>query len=119
MTNIVSNQEGPVGFPPPGLDGTYRDSCMVCLRGSDTGLAFRGEAEFVLAGLHHLGIPDDQCEVLVSHFTGCDPGKVPVGAFTFPVRVCGPCAEAGGKLTVGLISTGIPLYGPRDRSGDA
>ena len=59
---------------PPGLDGTYTDSCVVCLQGCDTGLAFRGEAEWVLAGLHVLGIPDDEAEQMLTNVTGCEPG---------------------------------------------
>jgi len=44
----------------PGLDGSYRETCIVCLRGTDTGLAFEGEAEWLLAGLEQLGVPEDE-----------------------------------------------------------
>ena len=40
--------------PAPGLDGTHRDSCVVCLQGTDTGLSFTGPAEWAIAGLNHV-----------------------------------------------------------------
>ena len=41
----------------PGLDGTDPGSCIVCLGGTDTALAFRGVAEWHAAGLVDLGLP--------------------------------------------------------------
>ena len=35
---------------------------MVCLRGTDTALALTGEAEFLMASLTALGVPDDEAE---------------------------------------------------------
>lgn len=97
-------------LPRPGLNGTYTGTCVVCLGATDTGLAFVGEAEWAIGGLHHLGIPADQAEELVTNITGCEPGYVPVGDVTLPVRVCTDCANDAG-MQVGLISTGVPGYG--------
>ena len=102
-------------IPPPGLDGTYRGSCAVCRRGTDTGLVFQGVAEWALAGLQVLGIPEDEAAIMLEQATGCDPGKVPTGEVTLPVRVCRQCAAASGTgMTVGLTSSGeLPCYRPK------
>lgn len=100
-------------LPPPNLHGTYEDSCAVCMRGTDSGLAFKGEAEWAVAGLFMLGIPEDQAATMVSSATGCEPGEVPPGEVTVSVRVCRECAEASPTgMKVGLIATGIPVYSP-------
>jgi hypothetical protein len=46
-------------MPVLNLQGDYRDSCVACLRGTDTGLAFYGEAEWVVAALMQFGIPTE------------------------------------------------------------
>jgi hypothetical protein len=103
-----------IEFPPPGLDGTYRGTCTVCLRGTDTGIAFFGEAEWVAAGMKVLGIPLEQAAVMISDVTGCGRGKVPAGRFQIVVRVCRDCVRASGTLLrVGLIPDRIPCY-PQD-----
>lgn len=104
-------------MPAPGLDGTYRGSCVVCLRGTDTGLAFVGEGEWAIAGLMRLGIPRGEASIMVSAATGCDPGKVPIEEVMLPVRVCRQCAAASGTgVTVGVLSSGeVPSYGPKAR----
>lgn len=102
------------GLPVPNLNGDYRDSCVVCLKGTDTGLAFVGEAEWVLAGLRVLGVPDDQASETLGAVTGCQPGMVPDGEITVQLRVCETCAKATGTgMTVGLVATGVPRYAPR------
>jgi len=103
--------------PAPGLDGTYRGACVVCLRGTDTGLAFSGEAEWAIAGLMGMGIPQDEASLMVSNSTGCDPGMVPLGEVTVCVRVCQQCAnravDKNGKgPKVGLLTNDIPNYRP-------
>ena len=55
----------PEPMPAPGIDGTYDGSCVACLRGTDTGLAFTGEAEWIIAGMMMLGIPEDQATIMV------------------------------------------------------
>jgi hypothetical protein len=93
---------------------------VVCFRGTDTGLAFTGEAEWIIAALMHLGIPDDQASALVSYASGCDPGKVPVDDVTMLFRVCNDCAtKPAGGLNVGLVSDGeLPHYGQSCRVSD-
>ena len=105
-----------VELPTPGLDGTYRDSCVVCLQGTDTALALTGEAEWVIASLVALGIPSDQATVLVSSVTGCDPGKVPIGDFTLVFRVCAGCAATVGAHVGMVIPDGpLPNYTQQER----
>jgi hypothetical protein len=99
-----------LGVPTPGLRGTYEDSCVVCLRGTDTGLALVGVAEFVVAGHVRLGVPENEAVAMISAATDCKPGVVPVGEFTVLVRVCQECADRTGA-TVGLIASGrVPYY---------
>jgi hypothetical protein len=101
---------------PPGLDGSYTGSCVVCLQGCDTALAFRGEAEWVIAGLRVLGLPSDEAEQTLAHITGCAPGMVPNGELTIPVRVCESCAQASGAgMRVGLAHAEVPVYQPLKR----
>jgi hypothetical protein len=88
-------------LPPAGLDGSYRGSCVVCLQGTDTGLAVRGPAEAYLATLQVLGVPDDQAQTMLEDSSGSAPGTVPGGTLTLAARVCRPCVEASG--------TGLPL----------
>ena len=108
-------------FPPPGLDGTYRDSCVVCYRGTDTGLALTGEGEWIIARLGDLGMPLWEAACLISDVTGCDPGNVPVGDVTLLFRICRDCASKveGGGPRVDLIAKGeLPHYRqPPDRAG--
>jgi hypothetical protein len=74
------------------------ESCIVCYRGDVmTGIAFRGEAEWVLAGLKVLGVPEEDVYPTLRVFleeegwTGA-PDEVPSGQITVPVRVCADCA---------------------------
>lgn len=98
--------------PPEGLQGTHEEACIVCLNGTDTGLAFTGEAEWVIAGLARLGVPVDQASVIVSDATGDRPGIVPAASFTLAFQVCDNCAQRRG-LKVGLVALGVPNYGAR------
>lgn len=80
------------GLPPPGLRGNYERSCCVCLRGTDTALAFKGEGEWLIAGIHSLGVPMDDAIPMVSNALGAPPGEVPDGMVEIGVRVCSACA---------------------------
>ena len=108
-----------LGFklPPPNLQGDYHGSCVVCLQGTDTGIAFVGPAEWAVAGLMTLGIPEDQAFDTISFGTGCDRGMIPEGEQTIPVRVCQSCVDkCGVRFPLGLIATGIPAISPRSDS---
>lgn len=96
----------PDPMPAPGIDGTYRHACVVCLRGTDTGLAFRGEPGQCVAGLVRLGVPREQAALMVP--VGGAAGDV----ITVPVRACRECA-AGGGLEVGVFPM-VPLYVPKE-----
>jgi hypothetical protein len=95
-------------LPVPGLQGDYRDSCVVCFQGCDTAVAFRGEAEWVVAGLSVLGVPMDQAATTVSMLAECEPGMCPEGQMTVAVRVCEAChAKSRTGFPVGVV--GEPL----------
>jgi hypothetical protein len=89
-----------------GLQGDYRDSCFICLRGTDSALGFQGEPEWICAALIHLGIPEEEATELV--FTLPRPPSRPDSV---ALRVCRGCAERAG-LTVGLAAcmAEVPLY---------
>ena len=96
-------------LPEPGLDGTYRGSCAVCLTGTDTAVAFRGDAEWIIAGVHLLGISINEAALMLSLATGCDPGHAPPGELQYPVLVCRSCADASpGRFPVGPLDA-IPV----------
>jgi hypothetical protein len=105
MAGPVMNLEE---LPEPGLDGTYRDSCVACLRGTDTAVAFEGEAEWAAVGISRLGLTLDEAALVISQATGCDEGMCPPGQFQIVVRVCRSCAE--GKLEIGRFPGAVPCY---------
>jgi hypothetical protein len=79
--------DGKSQWPPkPGLDGTYRDTCIVCMRATDTQLAFEGTAEWIMAGLMVLGIPKPEAARIASQTPGDDPEHL-----VMQMRVCGRC----------------------------
>ena len=67
--------------------------CVACLTPTDTALGVEGEAEWHMAFLVALDIPEDQAALTVSEATNNPPGKVPVGRFPQTVRVCASCVE--------------------------
>ncbi len=90
-------------LPKPGLDGSYSGSCVACLQGTDTALAFRGEPEWLIAGLTRLGIPDDQATVMVSQGLGSPAGQVPdVNTVELAFRVCQKCVDGSPFPAVGI-----------------
>lgn len=107
-----SDMQLAASLPAPGLDGTYTGSCVVCLNGCDTGLAFVGEAEWGMAGLHYLGVPTDQAETMVMEqlakvYGITEPGVVPDGDVTVAVSVCKSCVDKSGcGFPLGLTSSG-------------
>jgi len=91
----------------PGIKGTFTGSCVVCLRGTGTGLVFLGEPEWLAAGLVRLGLPMDDA-VATTEVAMSDR---PDGWEEWAVRVCSDCA---GPLPVGVISLGtLPAIRPR------
>lgn len=98
-------------LPKPGISGDYRDSCVACFQGTDTGLAFVGPAEWAAAGLQVLGVPEDQADLLLLELTGCPPGMVPRGSITVGIRVCKACAASAG-MRVARVATGVPGITP-------
>ena len=94
-----------------GIRGDFADSCTVCMKGTDTGLAFVGEAEWIMAGMVRMGIPIDQVPGTFGACVGSAPGMVPVGRLTVTVRACVGCANLAG-LPVDVIAVGsqIPSY---------
>jgi len=77
--------------PAAGLQGDFEGTCIVCLRPTDTGLAFKGDGDFLVAGLTVLGLPMDEAAATVSYFFGIPPGTVPSGVRTLTIQVCKDC----------------------------
>lgn len=108
----MTANEAPHPLPAPGLDGTYNGSCIVCLTGCDTGLAFVGEAEWAVAGVRALGVPADQAQTMVvdkltREYGIAEPDVVPDGVVMVGVSVCQPCVDKSGcGFPLGLTSTG-------------
>jgi len=92
-----------------GLRGDYRGSCVVCLRPTDTGLATEGEADYAMAMLIELGVPEGQAPDVVSLAAGVEPGMAYVGRQTVVFRVCARCAAAAGFVAPGLLAAGAPV----------
>jgi hypothetical protein len=97
--------------PEPGLQGDYWDSCVICLRGTDTGVVMHGPAEFVVGGLMALGVPPDHATKTfqVAHY-GADaiPGPDIVPGRRSPHRPVVPCCADKIKLPIGLFDEGHP-----------
>lgn len=94
--------------PPPNIHGNYHGACVACMTGTDTGLAFIGNAEFAAAGLIALGIPQDQVPLILAAAIGSTDGRLPEGDLPVVVRACASCARTS-ELEVGLWPD-IPLY---------
>jgi hypothetical protein len=66
---------------------------VACLQPTDTALAFEGCGEWLVAGLHVLGLAVEDAEAMVSRAFGCTPGEVPAGREALTVRVCRSCVQ--------------------------
>jgi len=82
----------PTHRPEPGRHGDYADSCVVCMRGTDTGVIFQGPPEWPVAALVHLGVPRGEAKDMVLYaLEGRELGpevEVEVG-----VHLCQRCAD--------------------------
>lgn len=83
-----------------------KGSCIVCLRGTDTALAFRGSIEWVTAGLYALGVPADQAAATVQ--SSCLPidGS---GRATATYQVCASCVQKTKLPKPGLVYDGAEI----------
>jgi hypothetical protein len=85
----------------PGLQGDHRGTCVVCIRPTDTGLKFKGDAEWIIASLMVLGLSQDVAYgVLIQGWQeryGTQNPNVPSGILTEQMRVCGSCVRKCGK----------------------
>jgi hypothetical protein len=96
------------------------DSCVVCLKGDvTTAVAFRGDAEWSIAALTALGVPDDQAYGVFraamedQGWTG-DPDEVPGGEVVMGLRVCAECVEKSGTgFPLGDASGEVPVVTPK------
>lgn len=67
--------------------------CLACLTPTDTGLAFRGDAEFhVAAAMRITKAPMDEALATYRNATGADPDKVIDGIHDIVFRLCEKCA---------------------------
>jgi hypothetical protein len=101
----------PTALPPPGLSGDYQDSCIICLKGTDTGLAFRHAEDpetWAAAGLTAIGLSTDVAIAVVEHYA--DKLECIDADDVYAFRVCAGCA---GPFPVGLLATGVPIIAPR------
>lgn len=102
-------------FPRPGLQGSYSGSCVVCLRGTDTGFAVRGDAEAVIAALIAAGVPESEAYETARAMwneQGLEvaQGNLPGGVHDAVVTLCKDDADRVG-LPVGLLASGeLPGY---------
>ena len=89
----------------------WTDSCVVCLRATDTGLAFSGDRQFVEAALTLLGLRRGRASALmasgVRRTAPCDGADEVV----LRVRLCGHCAAATRpRLMIGDWRHDLPTY---------
>lgn len=102
-------------FPRPGLQGSYSGSCVVCLRGTDTGFAVRGDAEAVIAALIAAGVPESEAYETARAMwneQGLEvaEGNLPGGVHDALVTLCKDDADRVG-LPIGLLASGeLPGY---------
>jgi hypothetical protein len=86
-----------------GIGGTARaafapyQSCFGCFKGdTTTGLILEGEAEWIIAALGVIGVPEKEVHDFVYGIAeeryGCDPGHVPVADMEIAFRMCADCA---------------------------
>lgn len=113
----------PERLPPPGLQGHYGGTCILCAQGTDSGLALRGSPTQVAAELVRLGVPDNKVRNLLERGFERDttsfrdpPAERPTTVWAAPrmeliARICDACAAKAG-LETGLIITGghVPGY---------
>ena len=90
------------------------ESCIVCFKGdTTTAVAFRGPAEWLIAGLWRLGVPKEQAEATILQLAHdeyeCDYGQVPPGEMQNVVLVCEDCASKA-ELTAAPIGGEITQY---------
>ena len=90
------------------------NSCVVCFAGDTlTGLLFRGEPEWAVAGFWRLGVPKREARQMILDIArdryGCDAGTVPTHEIDVGLRVCTRCAAKAG-MKVGDVDQGLPVY---------
>ncbi len=66
-------------LPPPGLQGDYTGSCVVCGYRTDSGLVFEGEGEFLIAAMMRLGLPEFDAHAMIEQEYNCSPRQRPFG----------------------------------------
>lgn len=99
-----------------GVFGNYSGSCVSCMRGTDTALAFQGEIEWIAAALIHLGVP--KIEAIATVRDPATPLEIVDGGTRYRtiVRVCEACAAVSTipfKPTVIMDGADIPILGQR------
>ncbi len=96
------------------------DACVRCMKGDvDTGLAARGEAEWIIAAAMHLvGDREEGTAMAIASFKerGAPPGEVPSGTLTEAFRLCPECAS---ELDVEVcdLSGAVYVYAPKKERG--
>jgi hypothetical protein len=100
------------------------ESCAGCLKGDvDTALILEGEAEWIVAGLHHAsGATVEEAESMfeLAEADGLTVKPNRGGGMAYPVRLCRECA-AKAKMPVEVLPGPLPVMGRPDNEngGDA
>jgi hypothetical protein len=84
------------------LQGNHTGTCVVCIKPTDTALAFKGDPEWAIAGLQMLGLtPDHAYRTLLVAWReryGTQDGQVPDHEVCEAIRVCRGCVRACSAL---------------------
>ena len=103
------------------IDGTYRDSCVVCLQGCDSAAIFSGTAVAHARFLMDCGMTQDEAiaaiqraVAVVKPVPNCgDPGSGDLATASYAYRLCADCAataDASILLRAREIHGELPVY---------
>lgn len=83
-------------------------TCTACGKPTDTVLYFRGDGEWLTAGLMSLGIEPEQSILMISKLLDCPPGEVfnQQDEEDVPLFVCAKCASQAGYYAP--VAPGVP-----------
>lgn len=68
-------------------------SCVICGCGTDSGLAFAGDLEWLAGGLVAMGVPTQEAIAMIERFPE-NIGQLDDGDLSATFRVCAPCVAA-------------------------
>lgn len=86
--------------------GPFSGTCIVCLKPTDTAVAFLGPPEMAMGALMAMGVPEDQAVATIE--AGMEPLDYVLRS-PIALRVCATCATRA-HLSVGPADGDVPLY---------